>query len=133
MIRLSLIIATYNRSAQLVETLRSVVAQDAPAGAWECVVVDNNSSDDTAERFAAFAAAHPDHALRMVREGRQGLSHARNRGIAESRGGLIAIIDDDERIVGGFIRAYLDFFAAHPEAQVAGGPIVAEYPAGRPR
>ncbi len=132
MIRLSLIIATYNRAAQLVDTLHSVAAQDAPAAEWECVVVDNNSSDDTPERFAAFAAGRPELHLRLVRETRQGLSYARNRGIAESRGGIVAIIDDDERIVGGFIRAYLDFFAAHPEAAVAGGPIVAEYPEGRP-
>lgn len=133
MIRLSLIIATYNRSAQLVETLRSVAAQDAPRGEWECVVVDNNSSDDTAERVARFAAEHPALALRCVREPRQGLSHARNRGIAESRGAVIAVIDDDERIVAGFVGAYLDFFDARPEAAAAGGPIVAEYPSGRPR
>lgn len=132
MIRLSLIIATYNRAAQLVETLRSVAAQDAPCEVWECVVVNNNAQDDTEERFAAFAAEHPTLHLRMVREERQGLSYARNRGIAESRGELIAIIDDDERIVSGFVGAYIAFFDTRPEASAAGGPIVAEYPAGRP-
>lgn len=133
MIRLSLIIATYNRSAQLAETLRSVAEQQAPRGEWECVVVDNNSTDDTAACVARFAAEHPALALRCVRETRQGLSHARNRGIAESRGEVIAVIDDDERIVPGFVGAYLDFFDACPEAAAAGGPIVAEYPTGRPR
>ena len=53
MLRLSLIIATYNRAACLVETLRSVAEQDAPRDEWECVVVNNNSADDTSERFAA--------------------------------------------------------------------------------
>lgn len=132
MIRLSLVIATYNRAAQLVQTLRSVAAQDMPPADWECVTVDNNSADDTAERFAAFAAAHPALNLRMVREQRQGLSHARNRGIAESRGAVLAVIDDDERIAAGFIRAYLDFFEARPDAAAAGGPVIADYPAGRP-
>lgn len=132
MIRLSLLIATYNRAAHLIAALESVVAQDALPGEWECVVVDNNSPDDTAARFDAFAAAHPGFRLRRVHESQQGLSHARNRGIAESRGELIAVIDDDERIVPGFIRSYLAFFDAHPEALAAGGPIVAEYPAGRP-
>lgn len=132
MIRLSLLIATYNRAASLVTTLHSVAAQDAPPGEWECIVVNNNSSDDTEARFARFAAAHPGLQLRLVTERQQGLSHARNRGIAESRGELIAIIDDDERIVPGFISAYIAFFDARPEASVAGGPIVADYPSGRP-
>ncbi len=130
--RLSLIVATYNRAEQLLVTLRSVAAQTAPAAAWECVVVDNNSTDDTAARFEAFRAAHPALPLRRVFEPRQGLSWARNRGIAETTGDVVAIIDDDERIVPGFIEAYLAFFAAHPEVAAAGGRIVAEYPAGRP-
>jgi len=130
--RLSLIIATYNRAEQLLATLRSVAAQTAPAEQWECVVVDNNSTDDTAGRIEEFRAAHPLVPLRRVFERRQGLSWARNRGIAETTGDVVAVIDDDERIVPEFIAAYLAFFDAHPEAAAAGGRIVAEYPAGRP-
>ena len=107
MIRLSLIIATYNRARPLLEALESVVAQDAPPALWECVVVNNNSQDDTEARFADFAARHPAFALRMVREPRQGLSHARNCGIAAARGEYLAIIDDDERINPGFVAAYI--------------------------
>lgn len=135
MIRLSLIIATYNRAASLMTTLASVAAQQLPAAqrsAWECIVVDNNSQDDTAARTAAFAAAHPELQLRVVREPNQGLSHARNRGIAESRGEYLVIIDDDERIVPQFVAAYMDYFDRHPAVASAGGPIVPEYPSGRP-
>ena len=132
MIKLSLLIATYNRADRLIETLESVVAQDAPRGQWECVVVNNNSTDDTAERFAAFAAAHPQYNLRMVEEHNQGLSYARNRGIRESTGEYIAIIDDDERIVPEFVSAYISLFDTVPEAVAGGGPIVPVYPAGRP-
>ena len=130
--RLSLIVATYNRAEQLLTTLRSVAAQTAPAAEWECVVVDNNSTDDTAARFEEFRTAHPELPLRRVSETRQGLSWARNRGIAETTGDIVAIIDDDERIVPEFIAAYIAFFDAHPSVASAGGPIVAEYPAGRP-
>ena len=112
MIRLSLIIATYNRSAALVEALRSVVRQDFPAAEWECIVVNNNSQDDTLARFEAFATEHPAINLRIVTETRQGLSHARNRGIDESRGEYIAIIDDDERINEQFISSYVALFDA---------------------
>ena len=132
MIRLSLIIATYNRSAALVEALRSVVRQDFPAAEWECIVVNNNSQDDTLARFETFATEHPAINLRIVTETRQGLSHARNRGIDESRGEYIAIIDDDERINEQFISSYVALFDAYPDAASAGGPIIPEYPAGRP-
>ena len=133
MIRLSLIIATYNRSRQLLVTLDSVAAQSAPAHEWECVVVDNNSSDDTSLAVSDFAARHPHLNIRCVVERRQGLSHARNCGIANSTGEYIAIIDDDERIVPDFISGYIDLFDTHPEAASAGGVIVAEYETGRPR
>ena len=132
MLRLSLLIATYNRSAWLIKTLQSVVEQDAPLDEWECVVVNNNSNDDTEERFKEFAALHPEVNMRMVTELNQGLSYARNRGIRESEGEYIAIIDDDERIAPGFISAYISLFDSTPDAVAAGGPIIAEYPQGRP-
>ncbi len=130
--RLSLIIATYNRAEQLLVTLRSVAAQTAPVAEWECVVVDNNSTDGTAARFEEFREAHPALPLRRVFESRQGLSWARNRGIAETTGDVVAIIDDDERIAPEFIASYIAFFDAHPAVASAGGRIVAEYPEGRP-
>lgn len=132
MIRLSLIIPTHNRAEQLIAALESVVRQDLPAAEWECVVVSNNSTDDTEARFEAFAARHPDLNLRMVTEDGPGVSYARNRGIAETSAPLMAFIDDDERINPGFLRAYADFFDAHPQAVVAGGRIIAEYVTGRP-
>lgn len=133
MLRLSLIVATYNRSASLIRALESVAEQDAPTSEWECIVVNNNSTDDTQERFAEFVAAHPDVNVRMVTELRQGLSFARNRGIRESEAEYIAIIDDDERISPNFITSYISLFDNTPDAAAAGGPIVAEYPSGRPR
>ena len=133
MIRLSLIIPTHNRAEQLVAALRSVVRQTLDPAVWECVVVDNASTDDTAACFAAFAAEHPGFGLRMVHEPEAGVSHARNRGLREARAELTAWIDDDERINEGFLAAYLAFFDEHPEATVAGGRIIAEYVTGRPR
>lgn len=132
MIRISLIIPTHNRAAQLVAALRSVVQQDLPPEEWECIVVNNRSTDDTAVRFAAFATEHPDFRLRMVDEEQAGVSYARNRGIAEAQAPLLAFIDDDEWIEPHFLSAYVDFFEARPDASVAGGRIIAEYPDGRP-
>ncbi len=132
MIRISLIIPTHNRAAQLITALQSVVRQDLPASEWECVAVDNASTDDTQTQFAAFAKQYPALNLHMVFEAEPGASHARNRGITEAQADLIACIDDDERVYPGFLRAYLDFFDMHPTAAVAGGRIIAEYVCGRP-
>ena len=133
MIRLSLVIATYNRAEQLMVTLGSVAMQNAEAESWECIVVDNNSSDNTRERVEAFKSEHNSLNIRYIFEQNQGLSYARNAGIMASRGDIVAFIDDDERIVSDFVSAYIDLFDQHPDAMAAGGEIIAEYPTGRPR
>ena len=130
--RLSLIIATYNRSEQLMVTLRSVAAQSAEPLQWECIVVDNNSQDDTRQRVEEFASAHRQLCVRYLFEPKQGLSHARNAGIVAAEGEILAFIDDDERIVEEFVEAYIDLFDGCSEAMSAGGKIIAEYPSGRP-
>ena len=132
MIELSLVISTYNRADRMLVALQSLVQQSADATRWECIVVDNNSTDDTRRVFDGFASCYPTLNLRMVTETAQGLSYARNRGIAESTGAIVAIIDDDERVNDRFVEAYVDFFARHPEAVAAGGRVVPEYPSGRP-
>lgn len=133
MIRLSLVIATYNRAEQLMVTLGSVAMQNAEAESWECIVVDNNSPDNTRERVEAFKSEHNSLNIRYIFEQNQGLSYARNAGIVASRGDIVAFIDDDERIVADFVSAYIDLFDQHPDAMAAGGEIIAEYPTGRPR
>ena len=74
MIRLSLIIPTHNRSERLIAALESVIRQDLPAADWECVVVSNNSTDDTVARFGDFAARYPGLNLRLVTEDGPGVS-----------------------------------------------------------
>lgn len=127
MSRLSIVIATYNRAPNLVRTLGSLTRQTLDASEWETVVVNNNSSDNTSELFARFASAHPALNLRMVEEKNQGLSYARNRGIAESTGAYIAIIDDDEEVNDDFVRAYVEFFDSHPDAAAGGGKVTPLY------
>ena len=76
MIRLSLIIPTHNRSERLIAALESVIRQDLPAADWECVVVSNNSTDDTVARFGDFAARYPGLNLRLVTEDGPGATGA---------------------------------------------------------
>lgn len=132
-VKLSLIIATYNRAPHLLRALESAVRQTADPSSWECVVVNNNSTDSTAADFAVFAAAHPQFRLRMVDEPKQGLSNARNCGIRNSSGEIVAIIDDDETLVQEYIANYIRFFETYPEASVAGGGVVPRYETARPK
>jgi len=93
---LSIAIATYDRPALLETTLRSCLAQTNALGlAIEIVVVDNHPSGngrEIVERLAA-TTAWP---VRYVVDLTRNMSVLRNRGFAESRGGLVAFIDDDE-------------------------------------
>jgi glycosyltransferase involved in cell wall biosynthesis len=91
----SVVLATYNRAASLrttLETFSRLVCP--PALAWELLVVDNNSSDNTPSVIQEFArTAH--FPLRYIFEKRQGKSFALNSGVAEAKGEIIAFTDDD--------------------------------------
>jgi len=92
----SVVIATYNRAADLRETLQSLAGL-RPQGAWEVIVVDNNSTDATQavvdEARAGFPAA-----LHYVFEKEQGRSPALNAGIRRAQGDIIVTTDDDVRV-----------------------------------
>lgn len=133
-LKLSIIICTFNRAASLRRTLRSMARQDAPPAEWEVLVIDNNCTDNTKEVFDEFykdfaeaigeensTLQPPDSSL--IAEPQQGLSHARNRGIAEARGEILAIIDDDVELSTGFVSAWIDFFVHYPDVGAAGGRI----------
>ena len=132
MISLSLIIPTHNRASELIFALESVALQTLAPEKWECVVVNNRSTDATDLRFEEFRKAHPDLNLRLLHEDEAGVSYARNCGIRNCRSEFLVFIDDDEHVSPDFLEAYLEFFIEHPEARVAGGRIIAEYPEGRP-
>lgn len=131
--RISLVVATYNGAHRIGPMLQSLLEQRLESALWEAVVVNNNSSDNTAEVVGEFIAAHPEFNLVLTEEKKQGLSHARNRGIEVARGEIIAIIDDDEIASPGLLNDYLCFFDSHPEVAAAGGRIAAHYESGRPK
>jgi glucosyl-dolichyl phosphate glucuronosyltransferase len=93
--KITVIVCTYNRCGILAKALESVAASELPNSvAWEVLVVDNNSSDQTREVVQNFCARYPGR-FRYLFAPRQGLSHARNAGIQEARGDTIAFTDDD--------------------------------------
>ncbi len=125
----TVVICTFNRARYLKPCLLALSKQTAPASAFEVVVVDNNSTDQTAEVVAEFTRKH--HHFRYLKETRQGLSIARNRGIVEARADWVAYIDDDgeafpdciEEMIVAIERGRYDAF---------GGRYYPLYPPGKP-
>jgi glycosyltransferase involved in cell wall biosynthesis len=98
----SIIICTRNRAESLRPTLESIGRTEIP-NAWdvELLVVDNGSIDDTSLAVAQAVASRM--SIRRVEESRMGLSHARNRGLAEAVGDVILFTDDDVRVPADWI------------------------------
>jgi glycosyltransferase involved in cell wall biosynthesis len=92
----SVVIATYNRAADLRATLDSL-ATLRPRAPWEVIVVDNNSTDGTRLVVETAARSFPA-PLRYVFECEQGRSPALNAGIRLATGDLIVTTDDDVRV-----------------------------------
>ena len=122
--KLSVIICTYNRSSFLSKGLSAILAQMdlLYIDEVETLVVDNNSSDDTAEVFKEFQLSHPNINLRYFLEKQQGLSYSRNTGVKSAKGEFVAFVDDDA-VIGPHWMSCLFDAISHVDAQVFGGPI----------
>lgn len=129
---ISVIICTYNRDKYIYNVLKSIASNDYPRKNYEIVLVDNNCTDNTRSECDRFVQDFPDVAFRYFVETNQGLSHARNRGIKESKGELLVYVDDDALVNKAYLQAYASFFEQHPEIDAAGGPIIPQYETEEP-
>ncbi|MBZ8138292.1 hypothetical protein CLD22_00055 [Rubrivivax gelatinosus] len=105
--RVSVVIPTYNRARFLPAAIASVRAQTRPCA--EIVVVDDGSTDGTAELVSTLGAG-----IVYVLQDNQGPSAARNRGIREACGELIAFLDTDDRWLPDKLARQVDLIAARP-------------------
>ena len=88
----SVIVPAFNAAATLARTLRSVAAQDYPN--LEILIVDDGSTDGTAEVAALFCSGEP--RARLLRKPNGGVASARNHALAQARGEYVAPIDADD-------------------------------------
>jgi GT2 family glycosyltransferase len=110
---LTVIVPVRNGERTLADCLSSLLRTDFPAERREILVVDNGSSD----RSARIAADFP---VRITSEPRPGLSHARNRGIEEAGGELLAFTDCDCVVTRSWLRELLAGFAESDAAATVG-------------
>ncbi|HXH22035.1 MAG TPA: glycosyltransferase [Dehalococcoidia bacterium] len=123
------VICTFRRPEPLADALRSAVAQTLTPSLFEVLVVDNASDPATEAAVHELSASN----LRYVREPNLGLSNARNRGLREARGRLVAFMDDDAVAEPAWLEALLASFATGPQPMAVGGPVRGLWEAERPR
>ncbi|CAN5677469.1 glycosyltransferase family A protein [soil metagenome] len=112
---ISLIIPAYNEEAYLGACLEAVQAHSKGKFS-EILVVDNNSTDRTAEIATSFPG------VRVVREEKKGLVYARQCGFENAKGSVIAFIDADTRLPEGWVEQIEEHFSADPNLACLSGP-----------
>ena len=104
----SVILPVYNGERFVAEAVESVLAQTYTP--LELIVIDDGSTDTSAEILARYPAA------RLIRQPNAGVAAARNRGIAESSGEILAFIDQDDRWRSDKLEHQIAYLEATPEA-----------------
>lgn len=112
-------ICTRDRPALLARALRSLANQTSPAD--EVLVVDNDPPDEGTYRAVTSAGV----GARYVTEGRPGLDFARNRALLESRGDIVAFLDDDAVAGNEWVAAIRGRFRSHRRAAAVMGRVEA--------
>lgn len=110
--KISVVIPAYNAEPYIAEAIESCLMQTPPP--HELIVVDDGSNDRTAEIAASYPAP-----VRVIRlESNQGVSCARNRGVAEATGDWIALLDADDWFLPRKFEIQLQCAQQHPEAKL---------------
>jgi glycosyltransferase involved in cell wall biosynthesis len=128
--RLTVVIATWNRHEILSQTLEHLTRLVIPDGVeWEILVVNNNCTDTTDAVIASFAGCLP--VVRLF-EGTPGKSNALNLAVQEATGEYLLFADDDVRVEPDWIVAYHAAFLRWPDAAVFGGAVTPSFEGAPP-
>jgi len=119
---ISVIICTYNNLYLLKKSLDAILNQTIGKDKYEVLVIDNNSSDSTEKYIMSLLARENN--LKYFKEKRQGLSYARNRGIAESMGEIITFLDDDAIARNDLLESIYHKFIEYPSILCLGGRVI---------
>jgi glucosyl-dolichyl phosphate glucuronosyltransferase len=118
---ISVVVCTYQRQRYLPRLFTALAQQSSRPR--EVLVIDNEDSPATRALVAQWTQSHPRLKLRHVPEPQLGLSHARNRGLREASGELLAFLDDDAAPDPGWVEALETGAGEYPLAGVFAGPV----------
>lgn len=129
----SLAICTHNGTSRLRQTLHYVLDQtQTETIAWELLVVNNASTDNTTEFVTQIWPSDKLHQLRIVHEAKLGVLHARQRAIREARYCYLSYIDDDNWISSNWVSEIYQIFETHPKVGLISCPSTAHLAAPPP-
>lgn len=131
-LKITVVICTYNRGVYIRDAMESLYHQTLAKEAYEVIVVNNNSTDNTQQVCENFIATHRDAHYAYFNESRQGASFARNTGAAKARSPLLCFMDDDAIADADYLEKIVRFFETHPDAGGLGGRIIPRYIPGEP-
>ncbi|MBC7924388.1 MAG: glycosyltransferase family 2 protein [Bryobacteraceae bacterium] len=120
--RISVIVVNWNRRRLLASCLQSLVMQQGVA--FEIIVVDNGSSDGSAEEVIRIRETAAMPVLLIQNADNRGFCAANNQGIKEARGELIALLNNDAEASPGWLAELGAALDRHPEAGMAASKIV---------
>ncbi len=126
-IAVSVVVCTYNRQKYIGDNLLHLKQQSISPECYEVLVINNNSTDNTAGICQDFINENKLSHFHYFNETHQGHTYARNRGIKEAKGRLIAFIDDDAMVDVDYVKNIIAFFDDHAETMAIGGKIVPIY------
>ena len=130
---LSIVICSYNRASYISEALNSLYAQTAGLNFFETIIVDNNSSDNTADVFKNWRASHTNGSFSYLTETKQGASFARNTGAAAAKGQWLCFMDDDAIANSNYVENIIKHIETKPAVVGFGGRIIPKYIPAEPK
>jgi glycosyltransferase involved in cell wall biosynthesis len=89
-------LCTHNHADRLSKTLQDIANINQPIAPWELLLIDNASNDTTPTLLHDYSWRSPGWIIRVIKETKLGLAHARNRAVQEARGEYVIFMDDDE-------------------------------------
>lgn len=112
----SVIMPVYNAERFLDRAIQSILNQTYEK--WELILIDDCSTDNSLELINKYS----DSRIRLFRnETNRGIAQTSNRGIDESKGKYIALLDDDDEAINNRLALQVEYMEAHPDIAILGG------------
>ncbi|MBN2313951.1 MAG: glycosyltransferase, partial [Sedimentisphaerales bacterium] len=115
-IKISVVIPCYNQARYLPEAVDSIVRQTYSN--WECIIVNDGSSDNTVDIANQLIAQYPDRHIRFIDKPHSGVSDTRNLGVEVATGEWILPLDSDDMFDPSFMRRAVDIVNSEPKVDV---------------
>ncbi len=131
--KFSIIIPTHNRPVLLGELLESLVIQEFNPDELEILIIDNNSTNDVKKQLHEFIKEHPQFSfIKYIKEPREGMVYAWNRGIKEAEGEFLVFLDDDVTLHQDYLKILFNDFQSPIQNITGGGHISPVFESQKP-